>query len=174
MTFYTILCLTNTKVIRKHAKEIIAELTIRTIEDWTLKNRNNLNLYFVPQIRSAQGARFRIPMSRRIASPAGGAGRAHYIVSPVSPGAFESLSHRSVHGCRQFGSCELVKCAQAACCRVACSAGCFPTKGHCPGGCTAVQPPGQGPSQCPPRRLHSCWGRLHAGCDRECTGGWGW
>ena len=39
MTFYTILCLTNTKVIRKHAKEIIAELTIRTIEDWTLKNR---------------------------------------------------------------------------------------------------------------------------------------
>ena len=68
-------------------------------------------------------------MSRRIASPAGGAGRAHYIVSPVSPGAFESLSHRSVHGCRQFavfGSCELVKCAQAACCRVACSAGSFP------------------------------------------------
>ena len=39
MTFYTILCLTNTKVIRKHAKEIIAELTIRTIEDWTPKNR---------------------------------------------------------------------------------------------------------------------------------------
>ena len=39
MTFYTILCLTNTKVIRKHAKEIIAELTIRPIEDWTPKNR---------------------------------------------------------------------------------------------------------------------------------------
>ena len=39
MTFYTIFFLTNTKVIRKHAKEIIAELTIRTIEDWTPKNR---------------------------------------------------------------------------------------------------------------------------------------